>query len=32
MMPVDNGLIVRYQDNRAGYDMPQEPSIAELWK
>lgn len=32
IMPVDNGLIVRYQDNRAGYDMPQEPSIAELWK
>jgi len=32
IMPVDNGLIVRYQDNRAGYDMPQESSVCELWR
>ena len=32
IMPVDNGLIVRYQDNQIGYDMPQKPPVAELWK
>lgn len=29
IMPVDNGLIVRYQDYK--YDTSQEPSIIELW-
>lgn len=32
IMPVENGLIVTYQDNQIGYDMPQKPAISELWK
>jgi len=30
IMPVDNGLLVTYQDNV--YDMPQKPAISELWE
>ncbi len=30
IMPVNNGLIVTYQDNL--YDSPQEPAVTELWK
>ncbi len=30
IMPVENGLLVTYQDNV--YDMPQKPAISELWK
>lgn len=32
MVPVNDGLMVRYQDYRNGYDMPQKPSVEELWK
>ena len=32
MMPVEKGLIVKYQDFPSGYDTPQGPVISELWK
>ncbi|NCO28875.1 MAG: PQQ-binding-like beta-propeller repeat protein, partial [Caldiserica bacterium] len=32
IMPVDNGLIVRYQDIQIGYDTPQNPITCECWK
>ena len=32
IMPIDNGLIVRYQDIQIGYDTPQNSVTCELWR
>ncbi len=32
IMPIDNGLIVRYQDIQIGYDTPQNPVTCECWR
>jgi len=32
IMPIENGLIVRYQDIQIGYDTPQNPITCECWK
>ncbi len=31
IMPIDSGLIVRYQDIQVGYDTPQNPVTCECW-